>query len=343
MAALRVGILGAGFMGQTHAQRLMTQRGVKVDSICSLPLASAEALSRDVCGGKAACYDDFDVMLRERDLDALYVCIPPFAHNGQVEKAARKGVHIFMEKPVALTPKRAASMTRAIESAGVVSQVGYHMRHAPAVRQLRKMIDDGSAGRPTLFQARYFCNALHHDWWRDPQCGGGQVLEQAIHIYDMAIHLLGTPRTVAGFADNLCHQSVGDYKVEDTSAAIIRFDSGAMASIVASNCAVPTEWTGDFRVVCENVTADFSASLGAEFAFSEGTPAETYFESGKKVRRTSSAREADCYLEETRNFLAAVRGKADACAPARDGLLGVKLVSAMLKSARNNGRAVAIR
>jgi predicted dehydrogenase len=197
MANIRVGILGAGFMGKTHAQRLTKSGQASVEAICSQPLETAQRLSDEVTGGKARVFEDLMKMLEQVKLDALYVCLPPFAHDGQVEAAAGKGIHLFLEKPLALTVERAQSMVSAIERAGVVSMMGYHMRFAPPVRKLKAMIERGSAGRPALMQAAYLCNALHGAWWRDVKRCGGQALEQVIHLYDMALHLLGAAKTVS--------------------------------------------------------------------------------------------------------------------------------------------------
>jgi myo-inositol 2-dehydrogenase / D-chiro-inositol 1-dehydrogenase len=334
MAKLRIGFLGAGGMSRRHSGNLETLRGVEVVSFCDqCSKKDAAATSEQITGGRAVAYDDFDAMLNEQALDALYVCIPPGAHDGQVEKAARHGIHLFQEKPTAIDAKRAASQTRAIEKAGVIGAVGYMCRQGHAVRKLKGMIEDGSAGRPTLFTGRFFCNSEHNPWWRNVDVSGGQVLEQAIHTYDIAIHLLGQPEVATGFADNLCHTKMKDYTVEDTSVSAIRFANGAMASIVASNCAIPWEWTYDFRVVCEKVTVLFSSPNDAVFVYTEGG----------KARRRKVSKDVDILMAESKNFVAALKGKAEVAATSRDGLTGVKLTSAVLKSAAANGRPVRIR
>jgi predicted dehydrogenase len=342
MKTIKVGILGAGSMGQTHVQRLLRMRGVQVTAVCDQDGACAAALNQSLLGGAAQCFNDFDAMLAMMRLDAVYVCLPPCAHDGQVEKAAAKGIHVFLEKPIALTEKRAKAMVAAIEKAGVVSQVGYHMRFATPVQRLKKQIASGRAGTPTLMQARFFCNALHSEWWRDVTRSGGQVFEQAIHIYDLALYLLGEAKSVAAYAGNLCHAEIEGYTVEDTSAAIIRFESGAMASIVASNCAVPTQWQGDFRLVCRKLTADVQDLAHATFYRTGGHPSEHYFGKELAVPCEVVEQEVDYYFEEDKNFIAAVRGTAQACSPARDGLRGIQLVTAVTKSAAQDGRRITV-
>ena len=141
---LRVGIVGAGFMGQTHGQHLLQHDDVRIVAICDRAGDAAMKVKEKLKAEAATVFTDFDRMLAECPLDVLYVCLPPYAHNGQVEKAAAKGIHLFLEKPIALTLARAESMVKAIEASGVVSQVGYHFRFRRSIEQLRRRLADGS-------------------------------------------------------------------------------------------------------------------------------------------------------------------------------------------------------
>ncbi len=327
---LRVGILGAGHIGEVHARALARIPQVRIASICSRPRVTAQALAAAVPGQPPAVYGDFTRMLERTPLDALFICLPPYAHDGQLESAAKKGIHVFIEKPIALTVERARSMVRAAVKAGIVTQVGYHMRFGGAVRALDRMVGDGRAGLPTLFDGRYECNALHAPWWRDIGKSGGQVFEQVIHLYDLAMHFLGGPRTVTGFTANLCHRGVPGYTVEDTSAAAIRFSSGALATICGSNCAVPMQWNGIFTVVCERLTAHFRSCNSATFVFT----------SGKKPRAVEVTAAVDPYLEEDRAFISAVRSGRGVAATIEEGFAGLRMVSGVRESSGMNGRPV---
>lgn len=334
---MRIGFLGAGSIATQHAKRIANKSKVEIAAICSAGRASAEKMSATFTGGKAKAYDDFEHMLDEQELDALYVALPPYAHQGEVELAAKRKIALFLEKPIALSVDRAAAQVKAIERAKVPCHVGYHYRFAPAVQKLKQLIDDGSAGRVTLFQGTYFCNALHGPWWRDRKKSGGQTVEQAIHLYDLALHLCGQPKSVSAFADNLTHKNVESYTAEDTSAAIVQFKNGAMATVSVSNCAIPTEWRLEFRIVCENVTLDFRGPSDATL-WHTGKPAEEFFKKGEKVKSESLGHIVDLYQLENDAFIAAVNGKSAPHASAREGLLGVKLVSAVMESAKSKGQ-----
>lgn len=134
---LRVAILGAGFIAKIHAERLRQRDDVECVAICKAVPAVAEAMAKQVGLAGVRIFDDFERMLDEIRPDALYVCLPPFAHSGQVELAAERGIHLFLEKPIALTEERGSSMVRAIEKAGVVSQAGFQFRFRRSVERLR--------------------------------------------------------------------------------------------------------------------------------------------------------------------------------------------------------------
>lgn len=340
---VKVAILGAGYMGKVHATALTKSGNAHVVAVCSKPFETAQLLCDTVLAGKAQAFEDFDKMLGSVDFDALYVCLPPFAHAGEIQKAAKARKHLFVEKPLGLDVRKAAEMAALASRGRLVTQMGYHMRYGAAVQKLKSMIDDGTAGKPTLFDGAYMCNALHTPWWRDRAKSGGQIVEQVIHLYDLAMHFLGKPRTVSALAANLSHRKVKAYSVEDTSAAIIGFQGGAMASITASNCAIPTKWRGLFTVVCENVTAEFVDHNNAIFTFHGGKASEEWWPTGKFPEAQDVKGEADAYLEEDKAFVAAVAQRKPLSADLKQGLRSLQLVMAAYKSATAGGKQVVIK
>lgn len=325
---IKVGMLGMGNMGRAHAAQLRKLRGVEIAALCSNPIDDAERYNREN-GTDYPAYLDFDRMLAEVPMDVLYVCLPPFAHDGQLEKAAAKGIHIFEEKPIAISVERGKSMVEAVNKAGVKSQIGYHMRFGGAVKRLKQLIDDGAAGRPTLFGANYECNSLHTPWWIDVNKSGGQILEQIIHLYDMALYTMGDADSVIGFVDNLCHKDVPGYTVEDTSAVAIRFKSGALGTITGSNCAVPGRWDGHFRIVFENLVAEFFDHNHGKLTFTKEGNREETLDFDTPVT-----------FDEDEYFIAVVRGEKPEIAPITDGYKGLRLAAGATESSRLGGTTV---
>ncbi|MDL2205971.1 Gfo/Idh/MocA family oxidoreductase [Eubacteriales bacterium OttesenSCG-928-N13] len=318
---IKVGMLGMGNMGRAHSAQLRQLPNVQIVALCSDPIDDAVNYNQQN-DTDYPVYQDFDKMLDETEMDVLYVCLPPFAHNGQLEKAAAKGIHIFEEKPIALTLERGQSMADAVQQAGVKSQVGYHMRFGGAIKRLKQLIDSGVTGKPTLFSANYECNSLHTPWWIDVNKSGGQILEQIIHLYDVALYLMGDAGSVTGFVTNLCHTDVPGYTVEDTSAVAIRFASGALGTITGSNCAIPGRWDGHFRIVFENLVADFFDHNHAKLTFTK---------EDNRVEELSF--DTPVTFDEDEYFMAVVRGERPEITPISHGLKGLQLVMGLYDEA----------
>lgn len=335
---LSIGILGTGFSA-VHVRCLLGIEEVTVRAVCGTSQAKAQTFIEKTGASQAQAFGDFDAMLAQTKLDALYVCLPPNAHSGQVEKAAGRGLHLFLEKPIAFDLAHAEVQMEAIEKAGVVSMVGYHNRFYQSVEVFKALISSGEAGRPTQFQGRFWCNMIGPDWWRSESGSPGQVYEQVIHIYDMALNLFGEPEMVCAFTDNLAHRHMADYAIEDTSAAIIRFKNGALASIVGSNAAIPGQFSGDYRAVCEKAVFDFRSAGNEPSALPQ---AVIYQYPAESVTTRQFIENRNPYLVENQEFIAAIRGEAVSRVPVSAGVAGIRLVSAVLESARKNGQPVRI-
>lgn len=335
MKDLRVGFFGAGGINGVHAKAVQKLPGTRVTALYNHNRARAETFNADRVGGAAKVFDDFDQMLAADLIDVMYVAIPPGAHNGEVERAAAKGIHLMLEKPIALTMERADSIAAAVRKAGVVCQIGHHMRHSAPVRKLKQMIVDGSAGRSLMMQGRFFTNGLFPAWWRNPKLGGGQLIEQSIHIYDIARHFLGEPAIVTAFADNLIHQRFPDYQVDDASAATVRFHDGAIASICAANIADPQHGSITFTVMCEKVMAEFRNPTEATFVHHGGRVGDEL--KGVTIAREDVSTPYNMYDELSANFIGAIRGEQALRSTVDDGTGSLRLVLAAAESARANG------
>lgn len=338
---IRIAFLGSGGTAHAHA-RIAIAEGAVVTAVCSRDSGRGDSFLEKVgAAAGARTWSDPKCMLAGASFDVLAVCLPPGAHDGTEELAAAAGRHLFLEKPIALDPGHGAAIATAVEQAGVASQVGFQYRCIGPIAELRQRIADGRAGEPTLFTGRYWCNALHPAWWRNPQIGGGQLVEQAIHLYDLALHFLGPAESVSAHCANLGHRDVTGYAVDDTSASLIRFRSGAMAVIAASNCAVPGQWQPTFSVVCRNLSADFASPTTGRLTITGGRPAEALKPGEACPVEIPPEGEAPRRLL-WRDFLRATREGGQTVAPVGCGLAALRLVAAAAESARRGGTQMAV-
>jgi len=327
MASSRVGMLGCGGIARTHALNLSRLEAVRLVAFCDIREDAARAFNEQYAAGKAVVYRDFTEMYQRTPLDVVYICLPPFAHSAEVDLAAERGVHVFIEKPIALDMASANRMVNAVEKAGVKSQVGFVFRFGSAVEAARKMAADGSLGQVGLVTARYFCNALHGPWWREREKSGGQVVEQVIHIFDLLRHLAGEPEVVFCLMDNLYHSQVERYTVEDVSATAIRFKTGALAVVAATNAAIPGRWIADYRLVAQRATIDFA----------DANNAVIYHTDKPWIPVTQIGSQKDMYLAETQDLLEAIQTDREARVPMKEGARTLQLVLAARDSADQGG------
>lgn len=316
-------------MARTHAKALLKIDGVMPVAVCSRSTESGDSYAEAI-GAEVSIHTNFHEMLDTAQPDLVYICVPPHAHQDEVEMAAAAGCHLFLEKPIAFDLAAAEAMQAAIDAAGVKSQVGYHMRFHKGVTKLRKLIADGCAGKPTLFEGRFWCNMDGSVWWRDASKARGQVYEQLIHLYDLALMTLGTPSTITGSMRTLCRAGISGYTVEDTSLSMIQFESGALGSISGSNCAARNRFIGDYRVVFEHATLDFTSDGDWRTKDTAnmfmGDAAEAITEDG------------DPYLAASQDLIDAIRNDRFPVAPIATGVDAIRLVTRVMESAAASGR-----
>jgi predicted dehydrogenase len=297
---------------------------VELVAFCNRTIDKAVDFSKQYTKGQAPVFADHHQMFEQAPMDAVIICLPPYAHSDEVEIASALGVHIFIEKPIALTSEQGWQMVEAAETSGIVTQVGFMFRFGEAIERLKKMIDSGEAGPVGLMSARYFCNSLHAPWWRQRDLSGGQLVEQVIHMVDLMRFLMGEAVTVYSRQENLFHQEVDDYTVEDVSATVFGFSNGGIGIIYATNGAIPNRWINDYRIVSRNLTAEFTDSNHATFHFTARPE--------HPLEVVNSDR--DIYLSEMQDFLTAIRTGQKTRTPLREGAKSLDLALAATRSAQ---------
>jgi predicted dehydrogenase len=187
-------------------------------------------------------------MLSRERLDALYVCLPPDAHVDQELAAAQKGIHLFVEKPLPLDLRKAEAIARAIAASGTVSAVGYHWRHFSHTRALKERL----AGERVGMALGYFLNILPGSpWWRIGARSGGQVVEQAIHIFDTSRYLLGEAERVWADYALRGNQDEPGFDQDDVYTVNLRFQSGVVANYQVC-CILHRRYQVGLEVLCKN-------------------------------------------------------------------------------------------
>jgi myo-inositol 2-dehydrogenase / D-chiro-inositol 1-dehydrogenase len=226
--SLRVGLVGAGSVGTRHARVLTSFEDVDLVAVHD-PSRAAAAVLAAASGATVAA--DVDGLLGA-GVDAVWLCVPPFAH-GELELAVlAAGRPFFVEKPLSAELHVAEAVSAAVAAAGIPTATGYHWRHLDTVARARSALD----GRDVrLVDARWWGSTPPPAWWSRLDRSGGQVVEQATHVLDLVRLLAGEVTEVTGSA---VPSSVAGRDVPDATAVVLRFESGAVGT-ASTSCVLP--------------------------------------------------------------------------------------------------------
>jgi predicted dehydrogenase len=223
--AIKVGFVGCGGMNSAHMNNLKDIKGVQLAAFADPMLERAEEKAAQY-GGVA--YKSWEKMIGESGIDACYVAVPPFAHEGQEILAASKGIHLFVEKPVAIDMAYAKKVIKEIDKAGVISTAGFQDRYQDIVAKIVKLLDKN---KPGLIMGYWIGGLPGVMWWRNKKMSGGQAVEQTIHTFDMARYLFGEVKAVHAVYSKGLMKHIPKYTVEDASAVNLTFKSGLCGTI----------------------------------------------------------------------------------------------------------------
>jgi len=231
MAKLSIGLVGCGGIGNFHLDHLIKMEDVTVAGLCDvLPERVEKAAKRT--GGKA--YADYREMLEKESFDAVFVCVPPHIHPDIELDIINKGINLFIQKPMTLSMAHAEKVLAAIQGKGIISAVGFQDRYLDVTDEIINFIKDKRVG---LFRGAWLGGVPGVYWWQTKATCGGQIVEQNIHIYDMARMFFGEPKRVAGAGGSgiLKHRKGAipdNFDLEEFTSVNIEFESGVVGNIL---------------------------------------------------------------------------------------------------------------
>ncbi|WP_157156876.1 Gfo/Idh/MocA family protein [Diaminobutyricimonas sp. LJ205] len=250
---LGVVLVGAGMIAKVHARVIVAHPALKLLGIADHASASAVALAdfveTELESERPTLYVGVAGALADPAVDVVVVTTPSGSHVAIAEQAVLAGKHVVIEKPVDVHLSRARRIAELADDArrqGKLVTVISQNRFAPAIVAVKNAIDSGRFGRVTSATATVA-------WWRGQDYydsgdwrgtwefdGGGALMNQGVHTVDLLLHLLGTPVDVFGYSGRLAHERI---EVEDVAAAVIRFENGALATLLATTNAFPENAT----------------------------------------------------------------------------------------------------
>jgi UDP-N-acetylglucosamine 3-dehydrogenase len=333
---LRVGVLGAGFMGSTHARAYHALPGVEVAGIYAHSGQRAAPLAEELA---TTWTDDLRDLLDDASVEAIDVCLPTPEHRAAAEAALDAGKHVLLEKPLALTAADADALVERAAQTDRVFMVAHVLRFWPEYVELQRRVAGGELGRPRSgFASRRQPFPAWSALFARSDLTGGAVIDMMIHDYDALNWVFGAPRAVTAHGER--NPRSGGW---DQVQVLIDYD-GASA-LVDGGMTMPESYPFSSRleVLCERGALEYHFRAGGRSVeMGSGVNDLTlYPNEGDPVRLTPE--QQDPYAAEVAYFVECVTsGTPAARATPADARLALRVALAARASLERDGETVVL-
>ena len=341
---IRMGVIGAGLVGAKHAAIAARLPGCRLVGIAD-PNPAVRHLADELA---TRFYNDYQKLISTENPDGVIIATPTERHVPVGKACAEHGVHLMVEKPIASDVQAARDLIACAEKRKVQLLVGHHRRFNPLVETAREVVQSGKIGRlvavsvlwTLLKPADYF----DVEWRRKP--GGGPVLINMIHDVDNLRYICGEIQNVYAQVSS----AVRGFEVEDTACVTLRFNNGALGTVVTSDC-VPSRWS--YEAATGENPSYFKTHEDCYLFF--GTEGTLAFPTMKRIHYASPSdvgweypiqteeipvQEQDPLTRQIEHFCAVIRGEETPRTSGEDALRTLAVIRAVLNSGAS-GKALA--
>lgn len=337
--AVKIGILGVGFMGNCHLSAYGACKAAKIVALCDIDPAKLAAdaqvagniaigsTRRDIGGLKT--YTDAELLFADSNVDVVDITLPTYLHKEYAIRAMQAGKHVICEKPMAVTSIEAKEMLIAAKKTRRQLFIAQCIRFWPSYAMARKMIQSGKYGRvrsAVFVRVSPMPTWSWNQWINDPRKSGSAAMDLHIHDADFILDTFGKPKSV--FSRGCGSLRKGFEHIVTT------YDYGAGRLVAAEGA---WEYPGgfgfsmNFRVAMEKATLELAANESLMLHDLQGSS------------RTVPVEQGDGYAHELKHFVACIaRQKASNIIQSESALQSVRLVEAEIESAAT-GKTVKVR
>ena len=252
---LRVGLLGFGAMGKTHAWCIHNLPyyyrdlpfSAKVAGVCTTTMEKSERVAEEYSLGIATT--DENLLINDPSIDIIDICTPNIYHYETAKRALAAGKHIYCEKPLCVTAEEAAELARLAKESGKICSIVFNNRFMAPILRAAELIREGRLGRILSFSAEYLhdscLDAERPAGWKQNSdvCGGGVLFDLGSHVIDLIYSLCGEFESVQGVSQIAfptrkgMHGEVWQTNADEAFYMIAKLRSGAVGTITASKLA----------------------------------------------------------------------------------------------------------
>jgi predicted dehydrogenase len=286
MSKVKIGFIGVGGIANLHLKNVSANEAATIVAVCDIVEENARK-SAETYGGN--WYTDIDQFLANEELDAVFICVPPFAHGDIEEKVVAKGIHLLVEKPLGLEVATVQRKAQKIKEAGVICAAGYCLRYLDTVEKAKEYLADKTIA---MVRGYYLSSFVPTPWFREINKSGGQLVEQATHTVDLVRYLAGDIKKVYADMNLRVLYDIPNISIPDVTSVNLSFESGAVGHIDCSNI------QPDHRSGLEILGLDFRVHIdGTSLTITDKESTVTYKSN------------VDFYEEQDRRFISAVANK----------------------------------
>jgi myo-inositol 2-dehydrogenase/D-chiro-inositol 1-dehydrogenase len=317
MDKIKIGIIGAGYIGGVHASVLARDERVEVANVYDIVEEKARSLAHTSASAEVCASAD-EVIEKS---DAVFICTPNTKHTAVSIAAANAGKHVFSEKPMATNLEEAKAVLEAANKSNKVFQVGFNRRFAPVYQKLKSIITEESKPHSAHVKMNRG-ELLNPVWTGNAEITGGFLYETTIHIFDMMRFLFGevTELTAIG--------SAHEYPEVDDFSVLFKFANGVHATMCSSADAT---WLFPFErveVFCHHRTITTREMEAIVDSNGLNNPHVTH------SMHNLTKEEKWGYAQEDRAFIDSILNETQAPITAFDGYKSVELVEACYEAVR---------
>lgn len=247
---IRIGVIGAGNIGNVHLGVFSKLPEVKIKAITDvfLPLAEKRAEEYEI----PMVYQNVDDLINDPELDAVIVGVPNSYHAPLAIQALKAGKHVLLEKPMAINESDAKEILLTQQQTGKIVMIPHQMRWESIAMQVKDQVERGELGEIYHAKAGWFRRKGIPGWgtWftKKEEAGGGPLIDIGVHLLDLSLHLMGNPKPVSVFGSTYAEFGPkkkgigtwgkpnweGTFDVEDIATALIKMDNGSTLSLDVS-------------------------------------------------------------------------------------------------------------
>ncbi|WP_058308548.1 inositol 2-dehydrogenase [Gracilibacillus massiliensis] len=235
MRNVKVGIIGAGRIGQLHANNILRSSQIELKGICDINISHLKGTNLEKY--VPVITEDVSVLINDPEIDAIFICSSTDTHCHYISECADAGKHIFCEKPISFSLEETEKALHKVKEAGVKLQIGFNRRFDTHFSKIHQLINDGKIGNTHMIKITS----------RDPEppneayikSSGGMFFDMTIHDFDMVRFLSNSEvKSVSVVASNLVDRVFEKYNDVDTAIITLTFEDGTLATIDNSRKAV---------------------------------------------------------------------------------------------------------